>query len=82
MRRSKTIAQQAAQPRELLGWIIGSIMSRETRQDNEKAIDMLDINISDRVIDLGTGHGQSLNSLARKIHGMASCHQRGTTFMI
>ena len=68
MRRSEAIAEQAAQPRGLLGWIIGSIMSRETRHDNETAIDMLDIRSNDRVVDLGTGHGESLTSLAKRAH--------------
>jgi len=64
MRRSESIAQQAAQPSELLGWPIGNIMSRETQRDNGKAIDKLNFKPDDEVIDIGTGHGQSLLSIS------------------
>lgn len=65
MRRSESIAEQSAHPRGILGWVIGSIMSKETQSDNNKAFDLLDVQTTDRVIDIGTGHGQSLTHLSK-----------------
>lgn len=65
MRRSETIAEQAAKPTGILGWIVGAIMAKETQSDNAKAMQLLSLETADRVIDIGTGHGQSLATLAR-----------------
>jgi ubiquinone/menaquinone biosynthesis C-methylase UbiE len=65
MRRSEYIAEQASNPRGLLGWIIAMIMSKETALDNKKAIELLQISKGDVVVDLGTGHGQSLKFILR-----------------
>jgi len=65
MRRSETIAEQAAHPHGFLGWIIGSIMSKETKSDNDKAFDLLGVQATDRIIDIGTGHGQSLTHFSK-----------------
>jgi len=64
MRRPEFIARQGKHPQGCLGAIIGRIMAGETAADNERAIAMLDIQPTDRVLDVGTGHGRSLGVTA------------------
>jgi ubiquinone/menaquinone biosynthesis C-methylase UbiE len=64
MRRPEFIARQGRHPSGLLGRIIGRIMAEETAADNARAVAMLGIQPSDRVLDVGTGHGRSLGVMA------------------
>lgn len=67
MRRPRFIAEQARNARGLLGRIIAMIMARETYAENMRAIDALDIQPTDNVIDIGCGHGRSLGELAARV---------------
>jgi ubiquinone/menaquinone biosynthesis C-methylase UbiE len=66
MRRPNFIAKHARNARGLLGRIIAFIMARETWSQNLRAMDVLGINQSDHILDLGCGHGRSLAELASR----------------
>jgi ubiquinone/menaquinone biosynthesis C-methylase UbiE len=64
MRRPRFIAEQARNARGPLGRLIASIMVRETRVENERAIAALEVSDGDHVLDIGCGPGRSLSELA------------------
>lgn len=66
MRRPHIIAEQARHARGLLGWIVASIMARETWAANLQAIEALRIGQRDQVLDIGCGHGRGLSALAAR----------------
>lgn len=49
-----------------MGRVIAFIMARETWSRNLRAMDMLGIDQSDHILDLGCGHGRSLAELAAR----------------
>ncbi len=59
------IAKQGRHPSGVLGRVVAFIMARETRADNDRAIDLLNVSISDHVLDMGTGHGAAIRRLIR-----------------
>jgi ubiquinone/menaquinone biosynthesis C-methylase UbiE len=75
MRRPDFIARQARQPSGALGWLIGNIMSIETRSLNEAALAALEIQPTDQVLEIGFGHGRTLKKAtelasAGVVHGV------------
>lgn len=66
MRRPRFIAEQARHAKGPLGRLIAFIMARETWVENLRAIDALDIQPNDHVLDVGCGHGRSLGALAAR----------------
>jgi ubiquinone/menaquinone biosynthesis C-methylase UbiE len=66
MRRPRFIAEQARHAKGLLGRLIAFIMARETFAENMRAIDALDVQRTDHVVDIGCGHGRSLEVLAAR----------------
>ena len=64
MRRPRFIAEQARHAKGLLGRLIAFIMARETWAENLRALDALDIQADDHVLDIGCGHGRSIGRLA------------------
>lgn len=70
MRRPIFIAEQARDAKGPLGRLIAFIMARETWADNCAAIEALDVQPTDHVLDIGCGHGRALGELARRApHG-------------
>lgn len=66
MRRPHFIAEHARNARGRLGRVIAFIMARETWSQNLRVMDALGIDQSDRVLDVGCGHGRSLTELAAR----------------
>jgi len=66
MRRPRFIAEQARHASGWLGRVIAFIMARETWAENQRAMDALDLQAGDHVIDIGCGHGRSLAALAAR----------------
>jgi arsenite methyltransferase len=57
------IARQLAHPRGLLGRIIGWLMNRHNARINAGAVRALELQVSDRVLEIGFGGGVSLKPL-------------------
>ena len=65
MRRPEFIARHGGMPAGWLGRVVASIMERETAAINQHAIALLDPQVGEAVLDIGTGNGLSLRHLAR-----------------
>lgn len=57
------IARQLAHPKGVLGLIIGQLMNRHNAKMNAFAVRMLELNRSDRVLEIGFGGGVNLKPL-------------------
>lgn len=57
------IARQLAHPKGVLGLIIGQLMNRHNAKMNAFAVRMLELNLSDRVLEIGFGGGVNLKPL-------------------
>ena len=67
MRRPEFIARQSRHPTGLLGWVIGHIMSFETAATNDKALALLELKQGDWVLDVGCGHGRTIERAAETV---------------
>jgi ubiquinone/menaquinone biosynthesis C-methylase UbiE len=63
MKRPLFIARQSAHPSGVLGSIIASIMQRETAELNAQALELLALQPTDSVLEIGFGHGRTLERL-------------------
>ena len=57
------IARQLAHPKGALGRIMGHLMNRHNAKMNAFAVRMLDLNASDRVLEIGFGGGATIKPL-------------------
>ncbi len=67
------LAHQLANPQGMSGWAIGKLMKRANRQPTSLAIDVLDIQDGDEVLDLGCGPGQAM-ALMLPLAGAGGVH--------
>lgn len=67
MKRSESLARQGRQPSGWLGHIVGRIMARETHAANLVALEHLDLQPADRLLEVGFGHGRTLATAAKRI---------------
>jgi ubiquinone/menaquinone biosynthesis C-methylase UbiE len=51
----------------LLGWFIGAVMANETARANDATIAALALQPTDRVLEIGFGHGRTLDRVARQL---------------
>ena len=65
MKRPVFIARQSARPSGLVGRVIAAIMASETAGLNEQAVSLLQPSPSDWVLEIGFGHGRTIERLAR-----------------
>jgi SAM-dependent methyltransferase len=64
MRRPECIARQSRHPTGLMGRLIGHIMAAETARANEHALRLLRPAPTDRVLEVGFGHGRTIHLAA------------------
>ncbi len=67
VRRPEFIARQSGYPSGLLGRLIGYIMSAETAGENAQALTALDLQRDDRVLEIGFGHGRTIEHAAASV---------------
>ena len=67
MRRPTFIAEQSGNPTGLLGRIIAWVMAYETSAHNDAALQALRLEKTDRVLELGFGHGRTIESIAHAV---------------
>src|SRR5262245_54200396 len=67
MRRPEFIARQSRCPSGFLGRVIGHIMSFETAGANDQALKALDLKPADRVLEIGFGHGRTIERAASMV---------------
>ena len=67
MRRPEFIARQSGCPSGLLGRLIGSIMATETAGANDAVVAALALQPTDRVLEIGFGHGRTLDRVGRQL---------------
>lgn len=64
MKRPVFIARQSSNPSGTLGRVIAWIMARETAELNEQAVRLLCMRPSDSVLEVGFGHGRTVERIA------------------
>jgi ubiquinone/menaquinone biosynthesis C-methylase UbiE len=67
MRRPEFIARQACRPIGWMGRAIARVMAIETKAANEAALDLLHLRRSDRVLEIGFGHGRTVMRAAQHV---------------
>jgi SAM-dependent methyltransferase len=73
MKRPVFIARQSARPSGLIGRVIAGVMAHETSDLNERAVRLLGPSPSDRVLEVGFGHGRTIERLARVVNNGRVC---------
>ncbi len=67
MRRPDFIARQSGHPSGMLGRILAWIMARETAGLNQRAVELLQLSPTDRVLEIGFGHGRTVQRIAADV---------------
>jgi ubiquinone/menaquinone biosynthesis C-methylase UbiE len=67
MRRPDFIARQSREPRGVIGWIIANIMAQETADLNQTVLEALALSPTDQVLEIGFGHGRTLERAAQRV---------------
>ncbi len=61
------IAKQSGHPQGWFGNIVALVMARETAKANRMALQHLDVQEGDAVLEVGFGHGQTVCEIARRV---------------
>lgn len=61
------IAKQSGHPRGWFGHIIAHLMARETAKVNRLALEHLEVQEGDAVLEVGFGHGKTVREIARRV---------------
>jgi SAM-dependent methyltransferase len=73
MRKPLFIAKQGRKPSGLLGQIVARVMAKETADANEIALQLLQLQPDDAVLEIGCGHGETLAKAASVVSRGALC---------
>jgi SAM-dependent methyltransferase len=65
--KSLFIARQSGLPQGWFGHIVALVMARETAAVNRMAIDHLNVEDGNAVLEVGFGHGQTVREIARRV---------------
>lgn len=65
MRRPEFIARQGRCPSGLLGRTLAHVMAAETASENAMALELLELQPDDQILEIGFGHGRTLGKAAR-----------------
>jgi hypothetical protein len=78
MRRSINIARQAGKPEGWLGRLIAFIMSFETSKANKIALDLLEIQPNDKILEVGFAHGKVIRKYSARLkYGLFAGYETG-----
>ena len=69
MRRPSFIARHAGRPAGFVGRLLLGIMARETSRFNGEVLDALAPHDTERILEIGFGHGRTLLDVARRAPG-------------
>ncbi|MEO8601092.1 MAG: class I SAM-dependent methyltransferase [bacterium] len=67
MRRPEFIARQSRCPTGLLGLLISRVMAKETAAANEQLLSMVEFRPTDHVLEIGFGHGRTIELAAAAV---------------
>jgi SAM-dependent methyltransferase len=67
MRKPLFIAKQGRKPSGLLGQIVARVMAKETADENDVALALLQLRPEDAVLEIGCGHGETLAKAANVV---------------
>jgi ubiquinone/menaquinone biosynthesis C-methylase UbiE len=67
VRRPEFIARQSRCPSGILGRLIGHVMSLETAEANDEVLRLLGLGEGDRVLEVGFGHGRTVERAAARV---------------
>jgi ubiquinone/menaquinone biosynthesis C-methylase UbiE len=67
VKRPLFIARQSGKPSSIVGRVIAWIMARETAELNEQAARLLSVRQSDSVLEVGFGHGRTVERIVAAV---------------
>ena len=73
MRKPRFIAEQGRKPSGLLGRIVARVMAKETIDENAFALELLQLQPEDTVLEIGCGHGETLARCANVVSRGSLC---------